>query len=342
MKKFFTLLLGGIGFSGLNAQVVLTQVYYEPLPGEIQVTFPYDSITPVPRNTGPNQTWDFSAMIPKSMPYTTRTFSSTSAVPASSLFSGATIVGQIGPNQYEFYKSTTGTGAKFELIGYSYPGRVDSLKDTRIDFIWPVTFGNSGTDTYSSTIRGPVTGMNIGTVSTAASGSGTLLLPGGNQLGNILQVIKVDRYNQSVSSPTPSSSYNFTTTTYNYYQSISKYPVVTVITDQSDLGSVAPNSTRVYYNSNLKVGLEETTNDFEFGIVPNPANTSFHISLSNSKNENCTVQICDVTGKLISAKDLGNAQVIKENVSVTALPAGVYFVKTQLGNKASVKKLIVE
>jgi hypothetical protein len=343
MKRFFTvLLLSSLANAGLNAQLALTKANFEPAEGDVQFTKRYDSIIPLPRSQGTNKVWNCSALVPKNFPIYTRTFVPLASVPASSLFPGATIAANIAINQYEFYKSAISPTTQLEFLGNSFPGRVDYLTDTRIDDTWPIVYGSSTNDTYLGTITGPVTEQISGTVTAAATGSGTLLLPGG-QLDNVLQVTtthySVQTNTSTVSNP---PSLNFTVVTYSYYDISSKFPVVIVEDVKSNLGTVAPDHANVYYNRPLTLSIMENRSEFAFAMYPNPTAKNFNINFDNTKNEICTVQVYDAAGKMVSGKNLGNASEIKENVPVPDLPPGIYLVKIQAGSKTAYKKLAVE
>lgn len=344
MKKLLLpLLLSGLCNSALNAQLVLTQSNNEPIAGDVLAQQRYDSVIALPRNMGQNQTWNFSSITQSTFTSaSSKTYVPVSSVPASSLFPAANLAAQIGPNQYEFYTSVASPTPQFEFIGNSFPGRTDAYSDTWITNTWPTSYGSLTSDYFAGTITGPVTAQLNGTVNAMAVGTGTLILPGGFQLSNVLQVKSISYSVETVTAPTPTSSNSFTTTIYDYYHASSKFPVVTIFSQKSTFSAVVPDYTWVFYNKPLGLGILEKSSEFDIGLYPNPASGNFTISISNAKNENCTMGVYDAAGKTVLAKEAGNASLIKESLSVTALPAGVYLVKVQLGEQTSYKKLAVQ
>jgi len=83
----------------------------------------------------------------------------------------------------------------------------------------------------------------------------------------------------------------------------------------------------------ISVGISE--NNITNNIYPNPTTSSFTIK---SENFPANVQIIDLNGKLIKTIDDYSG----ENIDVTDLQKGVYFVKLTNGDIISVGKLIVE
>lgn len=84
-----------------------------------------------------------------------------------------------------------------------------------------------------------------------------------------------------------------------------------------------------------------SVNDFssknEIRIYPNPAKNSLTISFEN--NNSSTIQIVDITGKIVLTKKL-----IKtiERLDISSLQNGMYFIKIQSNEKDFVQKLIVK
>ena len=77
-------------------------------------------------------------------------------------------------------------------------------------------------------------------------------------------------------------------------------------------------------------------------MFPNPAKENLTIKLQNSSNANCTVDIVNAIGQTVQTNSLGNDSEILNTISISNLASGMYLVKITLGNKVSVKKLIIE
>lgn len=66
MKRSLHFLLCLLCMQGLHAQITLNFTNNTPVPGDTLLVQTFDSSGVIPRNTGVNQTWDFSAnLVPK-------------------------------------------------------------------------------------------------------------------------------------------------------------------------------------------------------------------------------------------------------------------------------------
>ena len=117
------------------------------------------------------------------------------------------------------------------------------------------------------------------------------------------------------------------------------------------VGTIIPNTAEIYFDFNAPV----ITNTFEtefvennlsvdefnvngFALFPNPATSTINIKLNNISSGTASIEIIDVQGKIVIN------DVISETLqlNVKSLQAGLYFVKLNLNNKQTIKKLIIE
>ena len=93
----------------------------------------------------------------------------------------------------------------------------------------------------------------------------------------------------------------------------------------------------VSYFDQLSFGSTAGLNDNIFNVVkmfPNPAKD--FVQFSNNSNEQLAIEIFDVLGKsLMKVKN------VQDEVNISSIGSGVYFVKMTLGTKATTKKLVV-
>jgi len=98
-------------------------------------------------------------------------------------------------------------------------------------------------------------------------------------------------------------------------------------------------------NSRSLVGENELiSNTINFNIYPNPTNNDANISFSSNDDEN-TIFISDVTGKLIASKEYKNSNKTRTTVSEitgTNLNKGVYFVTVKNQSSTKTEKLIIK
>ncbi len=298
----------------------------------------YDSVGVIPKNIGANQLWDFSADTMNSH-IEVSTFTTVPSAPYGSTYSGSTFVESDGNGNYMFYKSSS---TKLEIVGVHTPSarlNFSGGSDGTL-YMWTVGMGYSKSDAFSGTaITATMTGTANGNIVVLGSGTGTLIIPGGTVFTNVLQV-------KSILTATGSFLFGAVTVTlriteYSYYHNSEKFPILTV-SYQNVSGATTSNTAKIKINKAAIVGIDELDMDASFTVFPNPAKDYFHVSLYNPGNATCTVEVMNTVGQSIQLATIGNGTEISEDISISNLSKGMYFVKTTLGDKVSIKKLIKE
>jgi len=92
---------------------------------------------------------------------------------------------------------------------------------------------------------------------------------------------------------------------------------------------------------------EEMTLDIEnevMAIYPNPANNFVTVTLGGFTTRNINLEIIDITGKVIFTKLISNSitEIIEEEINVSDLPTGVYFISAFDGKITKTDKLVIE
>ena len=334
MKKIYSLIIVlALSFSAI-AQPTLTKAFNQPILGDVNSKFICDSVGVVPKNAGSNQLWDFSNFILTSN-IETSTYISTSAGGGGS-YTGSSFVESYGSTKF-FMKATA---TQYEIVGIENPSFSLNINgNTAIEFVWPVAMGYSKTDAFSGTafannLNGNVTGNIVST----APGNGTLIIPGGNTFYGVLQV-KI-RITATASFLLGLTTVNLKAVDYTYYDASRKFPLLTV--SYADVtGAYTSKAASIRVNDGI-VGINDLNFDATFNIFPNPAKDNFNVSLNNAVNANCTVEIINAMGQSIQLHHLGNEIHISNNISISDLASGIYMIKTTLGDKVSVRKLIKE
>ncbi len=92
------------------------------------------------------------------------------------------------------------------------------------------------------------------------------------------------------------------------------------------------------------VGVEDLTYDFNLSSFPNPFDGNTTISFELNNETETEVAIYDVIGKKVMVLANGNLSQGKHsfNVNGSELESGVYFVKLKAGNRATMKRIIVQ
>jgi hypothetical protein len=338
MKHIYLTIIA-LGFAGLTKAQTLTAAANEPTVGDLQTMKGYDSTGVVPKATGTAQSWNFSSFA-QNATVTTASFTTPVGTPNASVFVGATLAENDGGGNYNYWKSVTSPTPQYEMLGTTGGAFTYYYSNSAIMSQWPISFGYSVTDTYSGNISGAASGTLNGNVTTLGSGTGTLTMPGGQIFTNILQVKTLNTVTMNITIP---SALNATIvgTDYNYYHSSQKFPLLTV-SYQATSGFTNYATAIISANTAVYTGLNEKNFDAAFQIFPNPAKDAFNVDLVNADNENGKIEIYNSIGQMNRSINLGNESAIKRNISLEGMAPGIYMVKTSLGSRTSMRRLIIE
>jgi hypothetical protein len=336
MKKIYSVAFTiFITVSTIKAQLSITKAANDPVYGDMFNRKEYDSAGVVPKNTGTNQVWNFSAYTQNANVLNT-TFTTVATATNGASYLGATIVEMDGIGGNTYYKSTA-TG--YELVGAENTALSYNYTNTAVGWAWPTAYGYTNTDTYSGSAgsSGGSTGTSIGTVTTTASGTGTLILPGGLTLNNVLQLTIKNEFTLNYLSG--AFVLNIKAVDYDYFHASQKFPVLTV-NYSSVSGSSTSSQAKIRVNNFVVTGINDFNFDATFNIFPNPAKDLFNVSLHNENKKECNIEIMNSIGEVIQTLSLGSDTHILNKISISHLSSGIYFIKTTLGERSSVRKII--
>jgi Secretion system C-terminal sorting domain len=82
--------------------------------------------------------------------------------------------------------------------------------------------------------------------------------------------------------------------------------------------------------------------DGDFSIFPNPATTSFSASFEFKEPQDISISLIDISGKKLFERKLNDVLVVYEQIDVSRLPAGVYFLNVVAAGQTTTRKVIVE
>jgi hypothetical protein len=266
------------------------------------------------------------------------------------MFPGANIAETSGGGNYNFQKTTT---SSYELLG-SKNGTYSTIIFTNslVYINFPFSMGSSMSDNAAGTMTinpgsGTYTGTTQYTITQNGTGTGNVILPGGNNISNILQVTTSYSYSVLLNIGFGNTTVTAIGKEYNYFASGTKQAVLTVGYSTSTT-QTSPNPPAVQsgfsadVNYNLLAGLNELNFEAGFQIFPNPGKDYFSVNLSNPDRNECVIHIYNASGALVKEISLGNNADVNERVDISHLTPGIYLVKTNLGERQSVRKLIKE
>jgi hypothetical protein len=84
---------------------------------------------------------------------------------------------------------------------------------------------------------------------------------------------------------------------------------------------------------------KSATDNVDMSVYPNPSNGLFTVSVTGlSNNVNMTVQ--NVQGQVVYSKDYANS--FTEDIDLSGLAKGVYFIKLTSETTSQVKKIVIQ
>ena len=332
MKQLYTFLF--IVFVMASNAQTLTQSFNEPILGDVDKSNRLDTsayTSGLPLNvTGPNCSWDFTKLT-GIFPMVIDSFITPSAAPNASAFTTASYA-QNRDKVYTFYKSST-SPSQTELLGGYTPSLSLTFTNSAIIASYPINFGYNSVDPVSGSFKYNTTngGCN-GNITVKADGMGTVNLPNGLSIPNVLRLKSVEILTLSTSF-IPVGSFN--QTIYNYYMPGKKFPIINVSYTIYQLLAGTPTITALAYgNQNYfaVVGLPENNlNASDYSAFPNPFQSAFKIANTSNKIE---YFIYNLEGQLLIQTKL------TESPELQALQKGIYFLEVKNGDQIHRQKII--
>jgi hypothetical protein len=338
MKKLLPAILLLLSLKNHSQSLVLTKASNEPVSGDTKSFRRFDSSGVVPKSTGANMNWDFSA-ITQNTAVSSSTYVLPSSVPSSSAYAGTTLVEDQGNNSYFFYKSVSSPSTSFESLGFESSNFSLTFTNSAVGAVWPIGYGYANTDTYSGNVSQPVTGTLNGTIVTMGSGSGTIILPGGQTYTNVLQVKTVNTTTITSGSGFTTITGTISTTDYSYYHSSQKFELLTVSYQKQNLASIAgptvTSSGSIRINNAVVVnGLNEQLLNVSLSVYPNPVSDVLNIAVTEAQIS--SVEIYSQLGQQVY-RSVNTAK-----MDVSALTKGIYIVLVETDKGVVRKKFVKE
>lgn len=308
MKKI-TLSIFSLLTLGLNAQITLTQASHNLAVGDDYPFQKYDTTASAPRNTGANQTWNFSTVSTLNATPNGVVFiddaTSNPAAPA-----GSTIAEVNSGISTNFYKTTSGitylTGVNQEgVLNANFSANPLPIRNWDLSYGEGNSFSSTGTFT-SSNPNLPSNGNIDGEFNYGVSGYGTLTAPDGTVYSNVLQIIDTTNVNIAwIPQAGIDAGLGITTISYKYYVAGQKHPVVTYEDIMQTIFAFNNMTVQMIYWEQTKsyslkysevgaAGLQDLEAS-AIAVYPNPATNEMFISSTNEVK----VYILDLNGSIV-------------------------------------------
>jgi len=336
MKKII-LILSSFSLLGVSAQT-LTQSFNEPVVGDVDKSYRLDTslyTTGLPLNlTGTNCVWDFTKLT-GTFPMIIDSFINPSAAAGATAYPNANFV-QHRDQLYTYYSSII-SPQQTELWGAYSPSLSLTFTNSAIIVSYPVNFGYNLTDPVSGNFRYNTTnGACNGDITISAASTGTVQLPNGVSISNVLCLKSIENLTLSVGI-FPFGTFN--QTIYNYYMPGRKFPILNINYTKYQFISGTPTITAFINGNNdyyTVAGLTESRTNINSPLVyPNPFSTQL-FEFGELRSLQNDYLFYDSSGRLsLSTRSLSDDKIAQ-------LPNGFYFLEIKNGKGSFHQKLLKE
>ena len=364
MKKIYISLLTILGFSAISiAQPTLTSSNFSLNIGESQLFYVADTNTVINTLTGANVTFDYSALQGYGVTQTQYTLDP-ATTNFTTVFPSATLADStegypINKNYMQLHStdSLTKTGIVANIPTYgTVIGKYDANPETTMKFPFnylDIYFDNyAGEFTVNAAV--PVNTPGNGNVTVSADAWGTLLLPNGVSISDVIR-IKTTEYliTDAIILPFPFNTtinpITISGVNINYYKpSISKYPLLSIVNGSyTQDNAIIDSSSAIIsqYPLTLITGIDEVNSISTISLFPNPSkNGTSNLTVSLKESNKVSIELFNSVGQNIATilnKTLPQG-VNNIKLNTSKLSAGIYFVNISVNNTLTTKKLIIE
>jgi hypothetical protein len=353
MKKlyfiFFTAFLSG----QIDAQTyTLTSSNHQPIVGDSYGALTVDTnSTPLPMHiSGAGVTWSITALTLTDSIVALNTFSTAATYSNSANYANTNLV-QYDSTTTTYFNSSTNM---VELTGVD-AGQFDLNYNAGNATIamYPMAFGFSNTDNTVGgdmsvvTPFGPATGTFTGTVTTQVDGTGTLNLNNISVFNNCVRLATMQNILFDLATPLGQMAGILDQTTYNFYNSSSKFPLfsVTYFHVQVPDAGIDQGQAQVTILSSVAIGVKENSEkEILFKAYPNPASDEVQLHFVLAKNESYTFEIVNAIGQVVKTVSMPNLHMgmYNETINTSDLRAGIYTIKVTGTSSHGTEKLVIQ
>jgi hypothetical protein len=337
MKKITLLFCCFLSFS-IFAQITLTSSDF-PVAGDVYRLHLSDTTGVLPGSSGTNVTWNFAAS-DSSVGTMVDSFKTVLSTPYGASYPQSNLaLHEITPSiNYFVYFNVTGASA--DRIGNADAMNVITYSNPSTQYLFPVTYGTSGSDTYSASYIDAASGSTIhmhGSGTSLADGTGTIVLPSGTY-NNVLRIHYTRSETDTIFTV---SSGNFpvhvTEDFYLWFQAGDYYPVFHLqnTANQVSSGPVTHKKVVGWRNGNATAGIPENS-AAQLSVYPNPAAENIFIQ-SPPEHLPVTISLFDNCGKLVYSLAAPGPSC---EISMMEFPAGIYLLQAVFADGTTENKKI--
>ncbi|MBE9469518.1 MAG: PKD domain-containing protein [Bacteroidetes bacterium] len=89
------------------------------------------------------------------------------------------------------------------------------------------------------------------------------------------------------------------------------------------------------------LGITQQANDVKFIVFPNPNKGIFKLFLNSNNNDDLVLQIINIQGQIVYLKNVANVKNYKDEINVSDLPKGIYYLKVNKGYLFKVQRIVI-
>ena len=343
MKNSLLLIFFSVAFFGSTQS--LTEAT-EPVIGEIRSMFLCDSFTiTYPGTTGAGVTWDYTGLTGFTGEMRDVTILDATTSPNATNFPGAVKAIQFSDRLTTYY-STSATQKISQGFVFTENSVGDILvmlsTDPEILVTYPFSNGDVLNDTFGGTLEfifaGPQQSAVTGVTEATIDGKGTLNLPGGVSLPNVLRYKIVDT---SASTLLGLGALEIIRIQYEYYAPSLAPEYLPVLTFTEINIVQAGGTTPVFPTERLVLSAYEPNyldvaeiNSNSISVYPNPTSESIHIKGLQELNANA--RLVDQSGRIIISKKISNG----ESIDISMLEKGSYILNIDQNGTTYTKRIV--
>jgi Secretion system C-terminal sorting domain len=324
MMKSLQLLIFLTAFNFINAQVTITKSFNDPSAGDIVNN--YNVIGTVDNtSSGNNVTFDNASLSQGSLSVSSYTVPAASDVAA---FPGSTLKMTDDTSTILYKTSST----KLEITGLTSSGATLNFSaDNGTVITYPASFGYAETDNARGTFSSSSgSGLFKGTINNSADAAGTLII-GTKIYSNVLRIKSIQNFNlyQSTDTNYLFSIGTITNTTYVYYDSIHKFPLLSTSNGNLSIPllSINQNTSKAQALEDVFLSVDDAGYKKITFIAPNPVQDRLKIYGDDAQQ----LIIYDLEGRMLLKKE------ISDEIDVSALKKGLYMLQITNLNQETIR-----
>jgi hypothetical protein len=335
MKKIYLSFVALMTFALVDGQVKLSSKTHG-----FRVGDSHDFIITKDANeglAGENVIWDFSSLEKTDKTLTSHMISP-EGLANSGIISNSNLVLEEYGNHFYFNASSD----IMEQYGTVSGNTITTYDKPFVKLKFPFTYGNKVAGFYSGVQKTESSSTPIsGTYEIFGDATGTLLLPNGITLDNVLRVKQTRTIEYT-------NGGKINEVTYRWYAENVRYPVLVIIKYiTSTSSSVAQTALYAHISNNKKSAteVEYVGSVSGFETYPNPCNEQITINYNLIKSNKVTIELYDASGKY-SKTIVNNLKVSSGSQSMVikteenGILSGIYYLRLSAGGESFTQKII--